>query len=715
MILLSFFAIGRSKIETSMSMLAGASQIPRMVSSVRPSIDFQTALLKFFLSGRHLEIEKISVSWKAEWDNRFTVVLRMSEQGEIEIVDWFRFFWQDPAVGHQWAPMEIAAEVTELIHHRDSIFRNPIPSICSELMNRYDSSAILVVSHHGFEHFGYRTVAVVVPRDSKDKGVASLRINPKDIPKYQIHSLGTVTTLGFGPKVGGFFAFRQLGLPSPSGVFLEPALVNLISQGFLSDEWNFPGREAGLQKNQPSLENIIEGTISKLAEIGVVIGTDSVSVRSAPVISRPGALATQLDVTGEKELQKIVLDVIRASSPRSIPMHEYLHDGDFSIIVQRMVHGDLNENSAFGSFFTRDPDTSEDRLTGQYRVKTRGDELMTGGKTGVDITRMKQDFPQVYQELLEAKKKLDDFFGWPQEVEFVIEDGKLWFLQTRDMTFTPQGEIAYLMNEVNVGKRTMGSVALQLAALQERLSKMGRRLYRVRESAPQKELFKGASSTRGAMQGEIVINPERAKELIKKGNPAVFISTPETQGVMLQILFSHPSVGLITTYGNDVSHEAVLTRGAGIPAIIHAEGITVKEGEIHYPGGIIHEGDEIVLDGDHNAVFFPNGTVMLEEDTVVTDASLGIDIIVFKKEVTSPYLSERGEVIVDFSNLLSANLAASEAFERARTGGDPVEVFKANLRKHFLHELLIRKGNERGRDAVEINMELERYGFETAL
>jgi hypothetical protein len=176
----------------------------------------------------------------------------------------------------------------------------------------------------------------------------------------------------------------------------------------------------------------------------------------------------------------------------------------------------------------------------------------------------------------------------------------------------------------------------------------------------------------------------------------------------------------MTTYGGNYTNEVVLTRIADIPAIINAQNITLRDNAIQTPQGMNEEGTLIVLDGDNNRVFISLGNAV-DLSEIVEDISFGIDILEFKTAVTSPYINPDGSFRKNVSNemLLEANCLAWQEFKANLEKGDEREKFLSNLKKHFLHQLLIQMGISIGKTPQEIERDflqhLEKVEKEAAL
>ena len=507
----------------------------------------------------------------------------------------------------------------------------------------------------------------------------------------QIRFLGIGATGSDGNKQRGFFYLDRLGLRYPHGVVIPKELVEKI--------FELPRED----------QRIIISLISEEWPLS----NKRVSVRSNPRQSMPGILATKTDVAGDGLLD--ALEFVRgswyttkASEYRRIKGIPEAYD--LPIIIQEWVSGykepDYEKKRAdnpslpfygAGVFSTRNPNTNEEGLFGQFLENAKGEELMTGGKKGEDINKLAHVAPHIYQVLLDAKAKLEAEVG-PQEVEFVVSNNELYFTQARRINFSPQAEIAYIKQRLEAGKITEATAIPILEGVQKKLGQ--RRLYNIKQKEDVPVLAKAEASTPGAMQGLVVWNIDKAREFMSRGSPVVFVAHKGNQNQILDIIFNYPRAGLITNYGNSSSHEADLTRLAGIPSLInlHASRWVLSgdgQGIILTNGEKLQEGQEVIIDGDNNRLVAAKDDI-LKESGVMMDESYGVNIPEERKKVLAPYVNENGhiksEIALDQFEKLDQD--ADEEFKRLNFGPDKKAAFMANLKKHFLHDLLIEKQQE---------------------
>ena len=515
-----------------------------------------------------------------------------------------------------------------------------------------------------------------------------------------VEQLGKSSNNGvIGNKASGFLIFDRLGLKYPAGIVLSEQLVRTI-----------------LSSSKEEKLEYIYYLNKTLNNMGINMEAASFSVRSSPRVVMPGVLET---VINTKDLLSAIYKVASSwetNGAKAYRKREGIADTyDLPIIIQQWASGYKEEGYAAkraldsslplyaaGAYSTRNPNTNEEGLYGQYLENTNGDELMTLRKNGIDVNRLAKDAPDIYQQLVDAGKKLEEAAG-PQEVEFVVNAGKVYFLQTRKISFSPQAEVAFIKQQLQlVGAENSEKYNKMLALVTPRLEKLqeklgNRKIYKVKEDGRGSQLAQGVASTPGAMQGYLVWNMDKARQLISEGKAVVLVSHEGNRNQILDTMFNYSKAGLITAYGNSSSHEADLTRLAGIPSLINLDvakwrlkgdeqGIILKNGQK------LEEGTQVVIDGDKNALFVTDEDI-LKESGVMTDVSYGINIPEKRKEILAPYLNDDGSIKPEITveRLIELNNKAAEEFKKLSAGTDGKAAFMANLKKHFLHDLLLER------------------------
>jgi hypothetical protein len=376
---------------------------------------------------------------------------------------------------------------------------------------------------------------------------------------------------------------------------------------------------------------------------------------------------------------------------------------------------------ASGAFFTKDPEMGGAGPVGQYLLNSHGDSLMTGGQRGEQLIGLSQP---LRDRLKSLSDQLEKYFGFPQEVEFLISfkdasgdakdkelmPDKIWLLSSRDMSFSPQGEIRFLKNVQNPFQR----VALLEKIQRHRSFKIVRKQYGLIEGEAGFNSAKALTwgqQVGGAMQGFLVTRPESFPKYEAEKKPVILLMTPETQDAMLAIALRYPAVGVITNYGNETSHESVLFRLAGIPAVIDAN-FVIEGNQVRFSDRSIHrapakEGQEIWLMGN-GYVSLPWERKVIEENKAINDITFGMDLELYKQEITNAFLTPEGKVKaeVTYPQLVAANADAWASYIEMDSAGREKEAFGANIRKHYLHEILSLKGAEEGREQEVIRQDV---------
>src|SRR2546421_3379220 len=282
------------------------------------------------------------------------------------------------------------------------------------------------------------------------------------------------------------------------------------------------------------------------------------------------------------------------------------HDLGTAVKVQSMVFGNMGNDSGTGVAFTRDPSTGEKQLYGEYLLNAQGEDVVAGIRTPSKISRLQQDLPQVYQQFQEIARRLEQHYRDMQDLEFTVEKGRLYMLQTRSAKRNAQAAIKVAVDMVEEGliseqeaiKRVEPGQVYQLLlprfdeTEKEKATKEGRLL------------AKGLNASPGAATGKAVFDADRAEQLGKAGTPVVLVrpetSPDDVHGMLV-------AKGVLTARGGATSHAAVVARGLGLPCVAGTEGIRVHEEERLFrvvgSDTVIREGDDISIDGATGQVF----------------------------------------------------------------------------------------------------------------
>jgi pyruvate,orthophosphate dikinase len=282
------------------------------------------------------------------------------------------------------------------------------------------------------------------------------------------------------------------------------------------------------------------------------------------------------------------------------------HNLGTAVNVQSMVFGNMGNDSGTGVAFTRNPSTGEKQLYGEYLLNAQGEDVVAGIRTPSKIARLQEDLPHVYQQFKEIARRLEQHYRDMQDLEFTVEKGHLYMLQTRAGKRTAQAAV-----KVAVDMVTEGLISEQEAVKRvEPIQVYQLLLPRFDESEKQKAeeegklLAKGLNASPGAATGKAIFDADRAELLGKAGTPVVLVrpetSPDDVHGMLV-------AKGILTARGGATSHAAVVARGLGLPCVAGTEGIRVHEEErlFRVVGSdiVIHEGDDISIDGATGQVF----------------------------------------------------------------------------------------------------------------
>jgi pyruvate, orthophosphate dikinase len=273
--------------------------------------------------------------------------------------------------------------------------------------------------------------------------------------------------------------------------------------------------------------------------------------------------------------------------------------GGTAVTVVAMVFGNMGSDSCTGVVFTRDPETGEKRLYGDYLVNAQGEDVVSGKVTPNHIDALVSEMPDVYRQLIEVTEKLENHFKEPQDVEFTVESGRLYILQTRAAKMNAVAAV-----KISVDLYREGLIS-KIAAL-ERINPeaLEQLLYRrIDQHSKQKPIATGVGASPGAASGSAVFDIACAEELGKKGEKVILIRE-DTKPDDVPAFFQ--SAGILTSRGGKTSHAAVVARGMGKPCVVGCSQIEIDaDGESFTTNGkkIVAAGQKITIDGATGKVY----------------------------------------------------------------------------------------------------------------
>ena len=273
--------------------------------------------------------------------------------------------------------------------------------------------------------------------------------------------------------------------------------------------------------------------------------------------------------------------------------------------IQTMVFGNLNDNSGTGVAFTRNPSDGKKELFGEYLLNAQGEDVVAGIRTPKPISKNKsseeslqETFPDLYSEIFNIAETLEKHFKEVQDIEFTIQDQKVYLLQTRKAKRTAQASV-----NIAIDMESEGVVTKEEAIMMVDADNITDLLHPQFVENQDKDLFtKALNASPGAAVGEIVFDADKAEEEAEKGKKIILVRD-ETSPEDIHGMFS--SVGILTTKGGMTSHAAVVARGMGKPCVVGAEKLTINIEEKTISNGdiVLNEGDMVSLDGSLGEVY----------------------------------------------------------------------------------------------------------------
>ena len=306
----------------------------------------------------------------------------------------------------------------------------------------------------------------------------------------------------------------------------------------------------------------------------------------------------------KKQLMLAVEAVFRSwNNPRAI-VYRRLNDIDnnlgTAVNIQSMVFGNMGDTSGTGVAFTRDPATGDNKLLGEYLINAQGEDVVAGIRTPQPIDTLKEVMPEIYKQFIDTVKTLEHHYKDMQDVEFTIEKGRLFFLQTRNGKRTAASAINVAVDFVNEGLITKEEAIMRIEPKQ-----LDQLLHPKFEDKALKEatvLTKGLPASPGAGSGKIYFSAEDAAKASQNGEKVILVrqetSPEDIEGMVC-------SEGILTARGGMTSHAAVVARGMGKCCVAGCGEIKVDEAakEVRKDDLVLKEGDFISLDGSTGVVY----------------------------------------------------------------------------------------------------------------
>jgi pyruvate,orthophosphate dikinase len=282
-------------------------------------------------------------------------------------------------------------------------------------------------------------------------------------------------------------------------------------------------------------------------------------------------------------------------------------DWGTAVNVQQMVFGNKGDNSATGVAFSRDEVTGAPEPSGDFLVNAQGEDVVSGVRTPRDIKELADVMPEAYEQLMEIMRTLEAGYKNMQDVEFTVEEGQLYMLQTRNAKRPAQAAVRFAVDAVSEGLLTREQALRTIDA-----SSLDALLHPTFDKSDGYEvLASGVAASPGAAAGQIVFTAADAVAEAAAGKHVILVR-PFTEAD--DVAGFHAARGILTSEGGKASHAALVARGMGVPAVTGARvAIDLEAGELTIDGRTFKAGDEIAIDGSEGAVVEP-GAKLIEPE-----------------------------------------------------------------------------------------------------
>ena len=309
-----------------------------------------------------------------------------------------------------------------------------------------------------------------------------------------------------------------------------------------------------------------------------------------------------------------------------------------AVNIQTMVFGNTGDDSGTGVAFTRDPSTGEKKMLGEYLLNAQGEDVVAGIRNAQPINQLAKEMPKAYKQFMNITKKLEKHYKEMQDVEFTIENGKLWMLQTRDGKRTAKAAV-----KIAVDMAREKLITKEVAVLRVTPENVDSLLHpQFEHSAMTKAendgsvFAKGVNASPGAAVGQVYFDADTAEKMAKEKMQETIMVRPFTKPDDVHGMIA--SQGVLTSEGGATSHAAVVARQFGIPCVVGASAIKIDLDKRQMTVGnvVVKEGDWVSVDGNTGKVFIgkiPTISPSLEEQTDLLTLLKWADAISARKDI----------------------------------------------------------------------------------
>jgi len=286
-----------------------------------------------------------------------------------------------------------------------------------------------------------------------------------------------------------------------------------------------------------------------------------------------------------------------------------------AVNVQSMVFGNFGDDSGTGVCFSRDPSTGVNEFYGEYLMNAQGEDVVAGIRTPERISTLEKKNPVIYKQLVSIKNRLEKHFKDMQDLEFTVQQGELFLLQTRNGKRAGTAAVKCAVDMVAEGLIDKNTAIMRVTP--GHLDQLLHPMIDTNALKQAKSLTKGLNASPGAAAGKIVFSAKDAEHWHSKGEKVLLVrkdTSPEDIGGMVV------SQGILTSTGGMTSHAAVVARGMGTPCVAGAKGVSVRDNGVEIGSKMFKEGDWITIDGSSGEVY--EGKLPLVAATISKDMNL---------------------------------------------------------------------------------------------
>jgi pyruvate, orthophosphate dikinase len=366
-----------------------------------------------------------------------------------------------------------------------------------------------------------------------------------------------------------------------------------------------------------------------------------------------------------------------------------------AVNVVQMVFGNKGDDSGTGVCFTRDPSTGEPGIWGEFLTNAQGEDVVAGIRTPEPLERMSKRLPEAYEQLADTIRRLEEHYREMQDIEFTVEEGRLYILQTRSAKRTAVAALRIVVDMVEEGV-----ISREEAIARVETSQLDQLLHPMIDLRSEYEAAaKGLNASPGAAKGKVVLDADQAEELGKAGEDVILVrreTTPDDIHGLIQ------AKGVLTAHGGMTSHAAVVARGMGKPCVAGCDALSVdlESRTIRIGEHELAEGDVITIDGG-------NGHVILED----------VDLV-------PPQINEDFETVLGWADdvrrlRVRANADTPEDTAKAREfGAEGIglcrteHMFMAEDRLPLVRAMIMASNDEERREALAKLLPLQQSDFE---